>query len=314
LTEPFSKTTYEDGQDEFEERLGRQKLTEPPYWLADMLSARPIDPALLAEPKDLSIPENANEWFSEVSERDFLEHLFRGGIGGDQLIVAGNIAGNCSKFRWKVDIHSALVSSENSLSLVRALQTAPEPLDYCLPYTGEHHSNERCALEEPGFELQGWIISHETDERIDENDPLNLGTSRTRFSPYPNSGNPTLREDGVLSWPTTNGIEFQYERWKDERDLADRDYEGPDPKSKGWRLFARGVEIEAYLQSAHRDLIIEVDLTREKGERSYQRHEKEDSERVQLTEGRFTGIFLFRADGSIFTADRRLGTWKALSL
>jgi hypothetical protein len=314
LTEPFSKTTYDDGQDEFEERLERQKLTEPPYWLADMLSPRPIDPALLAEPKDLSIPENANEWFSEVSERDFLKHLFRGGIGGDQLIVAGDIAANCSKFRWKVDIRSALVSSENSLSLVRALQTAPEPFDYCLPYAGEHHSNERCALEEPGFELHGWIIPHETGERIDENDPLNLGTSRTRFSPHPNSGKPTLREDGVLNWPTTNGIAFQYERWKDERDLTDRDYEGPDPKSKGWRLFASGVEIEAYLQSAHRDLIIEVDLTREKGERSYQRREKEDSERVQLTEGRFTGIFLFRADGSIFTADRRLGTWKALSL
>src|SRR6202011_5018425 len=89
MKEQFSKTTYEDGEDEFEERLERQKLTEPPYWLADMLSPRPIDSALLAAPKDLSIPGNAEEWFSEVSERDFLEHLFRGGIGGDQLVVAG---------------------------------------------------------------------------------------------------------------------------------------------------------------------------------------------------------------------------------
>ena len=197
---------------------------------------------------------------------------------------------------------------------MRALQTAPEPLDYCIPYAGAGHSSERCTIEEPEFELRGWIVSHESDERIDENDPLNLGTSRTRVSPYPNPGTPALREDGILGWPRTNGVEFQYERWKDERDLSDRDYEGPDPKSKGWRLFARAAEIQSYLQATQRDLIIEIGLKREKGERSHQRYEKEESEGVRPTEGRFIGIFLFRTDGSIFTAERRLGTWKALSL
>jgi len=314
LTEPFARSTYEDGQDEFEERLERQKLTEPPYWLADMLSPRPIDPAFLAAPKDLSMPENAEEWFTEVSERDFLEHLFRGGLGGDELVIAGDIATNCSIFRWEVDIHSALVSPENSLALVRALQTAPEPLDYCIPYAGVGHSSERCTIKEPEFELEGWIVSHESDERIDEHDPLNLGTSRTRVSPYPSPGTPTLSEDGILGWARTNGVEFRYERWKDERDRSDKDYEGPDPKSKGWRLFARATEIQSYLQATKRDLIMEIGLKREKGGRSHQRYEKEESAGVRPTEGRFTGIFLFRTDGSIFTAERHLGTWKSLSL
>ncbi len=313
LTEPLAKSTYEDGRDEFEERLDRQKLTEPPYWLADMLSPRPSDPALLTAPKDLSIPENAEEWFTEVSERDFVEHLFRGGIGGVQLVVAGDIATTCSRFRWEVNIHSALVSPENSLALVRALQTAPEPLDYCIPYAGAGHSSERCSIEEPEFELEGWIVSHDSDERIDESDPLNLGTSRTRVSPYPSPGTPTLSEDGILGWARTNGVEFKYERWKDERDRSDRDYECPDPTSKGWRLFARAAEIQSYLQVAQRDLIIEISLKRDKGGRSHQRHEKEESAGVRPIEGRFTGIFLFRADGSVHNAERRLGTWKALS-
>jgi hypothetical protein len=313
-TESLSATTYEDGQDEFDERLERQKLIEPPFWLADMLSPRPADPVLLVEPEDLSKERNAKKWFSEVTERDFLEHLFRGGIPGTQLIVAGDIAAKCSRFLWDVDIRSALVSPENSLALVRALQTAPEPLDYCLPYAGDNRSSENCALDEPAFELQGWIVSHESGEGIDENDPLNMGCSRTLYSPHPSTGGPTLGDDGTLNWPPIDGIEFHYERWKDQRDLSQRDYEGPDPKSRGARLYASAAQIESYLQKIQRDLILRVDLTREKGEKSYQRYEKEESEGLPPTEGRFTGIFLFRTDGSIFTAERCLGTWKTLSL
>ncbi len=171
------------------------------------------------------------------------------------------------------------------------------------------HKNEAFKFFSYLFNLEDWAESDELrgDTGVDRQ------IVKSAVSPYPSPGIPTLSEDGILGWGRMNGVEFEYERWKDERDRSDSDYEGPDPTSKGWRLFARAAEIQSYLQAAQRDLIIEISLKREKGGRSHQRHEKEESAGVRPIEGRFTGIFLFREDGSVLNAERRLGTWKALS-
>jgi hypothetical protein len=230
-TEALSKTEYEDGEDEFEERLARQKLTESPYWLADLLSTRP--PAA----RFWSKPGAIDEWLAEISERDFLEELSRGESGED-LVICGRADVHSSEFSWDAHIESALVEPSNALALVRALQTADEPLDFKLPEAGPERYGRHLSFSETGFVLEGWVRFNDSDERFDEGDPLCFGISRTRFAPFEHCEKPTLAPDGILVWPPTKGITFSYERWKDQRDLTDRDYEGPEIRTSGNRLYA----------------------------------------------------------------------------
>jgi hypothetical protein len=304
-TESYSKTEYDDGVDEFEDDLERQKLTEPPFWLADLLSPRPPEAALQRRPADV------DRWLNEVSEQEFVEHLERRGGAVREMVVRGSTDVRCSEYRWHVSIRTALVSPENSLSLVRALQTVPEPLDFCIPDAGPDRFEDRFAIDEESFRLEGWISSHDSENRFDDHDPLHLGVSRTIASPFEHASRPVFQDDGVLRWQPKNGMAFSYERWKDARDLRDSEYEGPEPRTSGWRLFANADEIRSFLRSADRDLIFEIDLRKERGGPSYQRRKKEESERVR--EGRFCGIFLFRQDGTLCTAERCLGTWPTLS-
>jgi hypothetical protein len=298
-TESLSKTEYEDGEDEFEERLGREKLTDPPYWLADLLSARPPEARFWNKPKDIDV------WLTEVSERDFLDEISRGELGQD-LIICGRSDVHSSEFTWDAHVESALVVPSNALALIRALQTADEPLDYKLPEAGPERYGGRHSFSEPGFVLEGWVMSHDSDGRFDQGDPLSYGISRTRFTPFEDPGEPALARDGILVWPPTEGITFSYERWKDRRDLTNQDYEGPELRTFGSRLYGKAGEIFSFLKTRNRDLIMEIRISRKRGGIRYQARKEEKS--VGL-EGRFCGIFLLRADGSIYTAEGRVGTW-----
>ena len=298
-TEELSKTDYEDGEDEFEERLGRQKLTEPPHWLADLLSTRP------PEKRFWNKPGQIDQWLTEISEQDFLDEISRGDTGED-LIVFGGADVQSSEFSWDADVESALVEPANALALVRALQTAEEPIDFKLPEAGPDRYGSRFSFSETAFALEGWIRSHDSDGRFDEGDPLCFRISRTRFMPFEHCERPILAGDGILVWPPTKGITFSYERWKDRRDLTDRDYEGPEIRTFGSRLYAKAEEIFSFLKTNKRDLIMEIRISRKRGGSRHQIRKEEKS--IEL-EGRFCGIFLLRGDGSIYNAEGRVGAW-----
>jgi hypothetical protein len=298
-TEELSKTEYEDGEDEFEERLGRQKLTEPPYWLADLLSTRP------PEIKFWNKPAAVDRWLAEISEQGFLDQL-SGGDAGEDLIICGDTDARSSEFSWDADVRSALVEPTNALALVRALQTADEPLDFKLPEAGPERYGGRFSFSETAFVLEGWVRFHDSDERFDEGDPLCLRISRTRSMPFEHCERPTLARDGILIWPPTQGITFSYERWKDRRDLTDRDYEGPEIRTSGSRLYAKAEDILSFLKTRKRNLIMEIQISRKRGGSRHQIRKEEKS--IEL-EGRFCGIFLLREDGSIHNAEGLVGTW-----
>lgn len=175
-----------------------------------------------------------------------------------------------------------------------------------LPEAGPDRYGSRFSFSETAFALEGWIRSHDSDGRFDEEDPLCLGISRTRFMPFEHCEGPTLAGDGVLIWPPTQGITFSYERWKDRRDLTDRDYEGPEIRTFGSRLYAKAKDIFSFLKTHKRDLIMEIRISRKRGGSRHQTRKEEKS--IEL-EGRFCGIFLLREDGSIHNAEGRVGTW-----
>ena len=191
------------------------------------------------------------------------------------------------------------------MALVRALQTAEEPIDYKLPDANEDE-DDRFAIGEPGFRLSGWIAATYSDDGFDEYDPLNLGTKSTTSGPPNSRSIRRALQGGILSWPEHDGVVFRYERWKSHRDRSSDEYEGPSVRTSGHRLFATSHEILEFLKKTGSHLIFEVRITRKRGGSRHQIRTEEESLRL---EGRFCGIILLRADGTLHTADGSLGTW-----
>jgi hypothetical protein len=127
----LASSSYDDAEeDEFESRLQRQKLTDPPFWLADLLSAKPCEPRFWDHPSD------GESWLKECGDKDFVRELMRGS-NGTQLVVSSSVEAASSEFTWSARVDSALVEPVNALALVRALQTTDEPMDYKLPNAGD---------------------------------------------------------------------------------------------------------------------------------------------------------------------------------
>jgi hypothetical protein len=190
------------------------------------------------------------------------------------------------------------------MALVRALQTAYEPMDYKLP-DGEDYGAEGFEIEEPGFRLSSWLRSIDNHGGIDGHDPMCFGTDPTRMAPAEMTAAWIVRPDRVVSWPPKDGVVYNYERWKNRSDTKE-EYRGTAVKTEGHRLFADAREVLRYLQSLGRDLIFEVRISRRRGGRRYQ--VRKEDEHLEL-EGRFDGVIVLRADGTLHTVDGCLGTW-----
>lgn len=145
-------------ENEFSRWLGWHLLSRADgYWLADRR-----DPAPLEWPswKDEKQEEN---WRSSVKRSDFDRVL---GTGDNRWTLWGSWQTISGQREESVYIASALVASDRSLALVRALQTATNPRDYRIPDAGDE-----LEIDDSGFRLQGWIEDPESETRRDEVDP-----------------------------------------------------------------------------------------------------------------------------------------------
>src|SRR6185437_8151510 len=149
--------------------------------------------------------------------------------------------------------------------------------DFKLPEAGEERYGSNSRFSEAGFTFEGWVARVDSDGRFDDGDPLCFDVSRTRFWPFGGSEKPTLAQDGTLVWPRLQGITFSYERWQDRRELTNRDYEGPEIRTSGRRLYAKIDEIFTFLKTHERDLIIEISISRKRGGQRYKVHKEEES-------------------------------------
>jgi len=295
---PLATSRYDDSDDdEFEERLQWQKLTEPPYWLADVLSPKPLESRFWISP-----PEG-DKWQTSVEDVDFIRELMRGESSTD-IVVSSWHRTLSDNFDWSVSMSSSLVEPANALALVRALQTADEPMDWKLPDAADH-DDDRFEIREPGFRLESWLQSMDGDGRFDDTDPLCFDTDRTRTSPAGMKASRVVRADRIISWPAKDGVVYNYERWENRRDTKE-EYRGMAIKTDGHRLFADVPQVLEHLSRLDRDLIVEVRISRKRGGNRYQIRKEE--EHLKL-EGRFDAVILLKRDGSVHTADGCLGTW-----
>ncbi|MDO7085901.1 hypothetical protein WNY51_08340 [Pseudocolwellia sp. AS88] len=132
------------------------------YLLADLR-----DPAPLVRREWLS-KKTTDSWRWEIEYSDFLEGLLLSKGGRTFICVTGSWSdNNGSGNNETYSISSALVSVNNSASLLKALVSCKNPHDYKLP----SYNEEQFELDDSSFKMKGWLNEPDEYKKLDEIDP-----------------------------------------------------------------------------------------------------------------------------------------------
>jgi hypothetical protein len=189
-------------------------------------------------------------------------------------------------------VYSALVPPDKSMALLRALQTAKEVFDYGLP-----SADGRLEIDEPGYELKGWLSDDSRDSGLDEKDYWSGGV---RFpppvpAPYIIELMDITTDSDRRRWSNVRKCVVMASQVCGHFDLGERHAE-TNPE-RGSRIQASKGFIVEMLGKLRRDLIVQVQIERRKRYRSYESSEKDDKERIRNQ----ARLYLIRADGSVST-------------
>lgn len=288
---PVAMEMYADGpSDPWENWLEEHVPSGEHYWLADLRGPTPFRPDCWGQFAPLK------EWLLRIGESEYEAALGFGEPGhtGEMVIRGHHEVGDELRY-GTVRVSSALVTPETARSLLRALQAA-NPHDFLLPIDGIGRDDAR--INEPGFDLRPWLRVRRLKQGLDKFDPW----ARVEISSLSGFGQDFLTAMDVGASP--DRLEFQQadgeiigrlELWNDRLDKE----RASGPYSMGERLWVRFDTLLEYLQRCGRDLIIEVQIARNRSEAS----QREEGEKYDL--GRTT-IYLLRRDGTFETmAGRR---------
>jgi phosphopantetheinyl transferase (holo-ACP synthase) len=270
--------------DRLEDWLQRHWITRNDgKWLADRRDFKP--------PKwpDWKDTEETDDWPFSVSKEDLLNQI------DDQhssIPVWGSWNEVAGDREQSVRISSALVSAQTSGSLLRALQTVQNPMDYRIPT-----ASDEMEIDAGPFKLIGWISESSREFGIDEFDPW---AGEIQFPPlrpaswlcnrFGLSCDPERRV-----WRTSterDSVDFRSLNWG--RREEDREYHTPEV---GERLELSKPTLLAWLSELELDLIVEVQLRREFRRGSYRKRETSIGEYAPP----YTLILLIKSDGTVET-------------
>ena len=298
-TIPLAKD--DDSYDSFEERISRNGLSFPPFWLSDLRNPKPLDKRFWFDPaKDI---EN---WIEDVKDNDFLLELSP--IENSESIIIGcDYDTKSSNFSLSVRIDTALVSPGTAKSLINALQTIDNPFDYRIPSCGDE-----LEINEHPYKLLGWLSNDYSDSGFDERDPFRNDITTIRCEPSEeviSALDLRFVFDNQPKWIQVNTHKeiFNYKSWSD---VSWDDYRlgtryDSDVRSSGWQLSIDKGSLKNYLEKKELDLIIEVRITRKNKDYEHSEYNKKKTKEVE-----FERIFVFRRDGSIEAAEGHFGTWE----
>ncbi len=280
--------------------LSNAGLTEPPLWLSDLRGVKPLESQIWFAPK---IP--VEQWIDDISNDDFLIEI---GLDNEEnmIVVDGYHQNRSERYNSNVSVSTALVAPKTADALVRALQTANDSRDYRLPPNG--HSLE---IDHIPFQLRGWLTESEGDLLAERKDPFRNGVGMIASRPAPE----VIEILGLIykfdhkpTWvdEKSGSPACIYEAWGDtpgDKDENNRLY-GTDPDSGGCRLSIGRKALATYINELGFELIMEVQITREKNRDRHSRFNKETQK-----EARFSRIILLKRDGGIYAAEGRIGSW-----
>lgn len=299
-THPLLKSE-DDDYSSLTARIRRDQLTEPPTWLADLVTPKPLEISKWAAPSP-----SVEKWLQSENEAAYLLAVLP--QEDDFIVVNSSSDTRSSYFSESVHITSALVSPQASASLLRALQTVHDARDYYLPTEG--HDQE---IRDGVFQLTGWLRDRHTEGRIDDNDPFNLGISSVSVEPGTavlEALDLVVRDAAPRVWTKrgTAAPVLAYEAWgRAIRRDGREEYLGSEVVSSGHALKITRDELHQFLELQDKELILEVRIER-RDERAKRTYNEEEDEKASAT---FDRVFLFRRDGHIYTTDGRAAAWKS---
>ena len=270
---------------EFEEWLRGHLLSrQDGYWLADRRDPAPLEwPSWKNEKQE-------DDWRWSVCRLDFERVL---GLDEDILNLWGKWNTTSGQREERADISSALVTSDRSFALLRALQTAIDLHAYRIPDAGDD-----LEIDESGFQLKGWVENRDFE------------TGRDEFDPWA----------GAIGYPPLKPAKFVRDLFQLEADRECRVWQlqtegvhkevlwsqvwGSDhgqyyetEGEHGRRLQASHAFIAEFLGKVHMDLIIEVQIERRIRRDRYGRSKDDYLEYVSP----YYRIFILRADGQTYS-------------
>ncbi|HBX7613407.1 TPA: NACHT domain-containing protein [Klebsiella pneumoniae] len=283
-TKPLVASDYDDVEDVFLDWLRRHDISRNDHrWLADRRDIPPKDRSSWFN----SSSDNRDEWVASISENVFNETLCP---SPGLLTLWGRWSDVCSDRKESIVVHSALVSPERSLSLLRALQTTKNVYDYKIPDAGDN-----LEIDHAHYKLKGWIKDIAEYCGIDEFDPW---AGNVRF-PIPEPASfiidamklTTDKDHRVWYSPSSVEPAMVSSIWGH---LSGKNEE---EKSHGYRLCASIHFIKSALETFNMDLILEVDVDRYSRNSRYERNNENELDNIPSS----TRLFLFRHDGTIHT-------------
>ncbi|RYG89901.1 ATP-binding protein [Loktanella sp. IMCC34160] len=273
-----------DYYDRLEDWIERHWITRSDgNWLADR---RDPKPPYWPDWKDT---EETDEWPTSVSKNDLLRQIEH----RDFIPIWGSwreVAGDREQF---VRISSALVTRERSGSLVRALQTATNPMDYRIP-----PADDESEVNAGAFQLQGWVTTDSRSDGIDEFDPWagvahfpSLRPASWFCDEFDLSPDSEFRVWQSLSDP--GGVQFRSLTWG--RKEQEREFRTAET---GSRLEMEREALLAHLEQLDRELVFEVQVERAFRRDSYRNRERS----IETYTPPYTLILTMGSDGTIRTA------------
>ncbi|MDQ4144432.1 MAG: hypothetical protein M3198_11935 [Actinomycetota bacterium] len=247
---PILVEPYDDPGDPWTYWLQSYLDTDSDCWIADRRAPTPMEPACFGV---VPTPE-------ELTQNDGT--LFDSYLGLDRdtdWLPVDAYIGTQDEDHWvHIRVRSALVSSETSAALMRALQTAP-PREFRLPYAGEDNHYSGGEINEPGFQLLGWLEQLEKNrEGLDRHDPYAGKIPSSRTIPEPSF----LMQSNLVADATGcrfragDDLRIRVEIWSDGSPLGSRREERE--TSDGQRTWVRIADLLDYLRRRQMDLILEV--------------------------------------------------------
>ncbi|MDP2602700.1 MAG: AVAST type 3 anti-phage nuclease/ATPase Avs3a [Deltaproteobacteria bacterium] len=271
--------------DDFRNWLGGHDISRKDGdWLADRRDPIPLERPEWKDEKE------TDAWRWSITRSDFDRILIDPNC---RMNLWGHWTRSSGHREESINVSSALVSSDRSLALLRALQSADNPHDYRIP-----DADDDLQIDFDGFQLKGWIVDRSRDSGLDEQDPW-AGAIR-----YPPPGPAayvaelmSLKSDaerrrwhagaalGDVAWSQV---------WGHFREKDDHDEMNHESGSRFQTSLAFIVEL---LRKLGMDLIVKVEIERRHRYSRWERSRDDDLGYI-LPSAR---LFLLRSDGSLST-------------
>jgi len=284
---PIVENSYGWVEDEWKEWFDRDYLSRHDgYWLADRRDPFPI------ERSSSVFEDKGDDWRWGISKNDFLESLLLNKNGVTFVCVHGSWNDNDGKGNGETfDISSAMASADNSMSLLTALVTCSNSYDVCLP----SYNEESLETDLSGFCLKGWVVTPESNKRLDDSDPH---TGDIRYPPI------DLNPEVVKNLNLNHDIEKREYKDSDNHLVAFNELwsesSGDDRYTErlvryGNRLYVSLKELLTLSKHAQSDFIFKVQISRESSIRNYNR---DDSDEIKYPQPYFN-LYCLTSDGKL---------------